>query len=170
MEPKFFKHRRPCDYLPDDPLTAIDESWGDTWAILVMDEVVMWFYISLSHDGSSYDELSERARFVEFYIDLLPFLEAMYFYNERKKSKDNSEYSSQHLNKDEMDDPLQIIRPFCSKYPLSYVRIELWDFFQAVQFYEGPLKENIQKYDTSSFHQHLLTLVEAFYLIVGAKQ
>ncbi|MBN8853005.1 MAG: hypothetical protein J0H07_14200 [Sphingobacteriales bacterium] len=61
------------------------------------------------------------------------------------------------------------IKEFCLSYPLLYVRIELWDFFQAVQFYHGPLKEGIYQYNTSCLHMHLLTLLEAFYLIVGIK-
>jgi len=174
MDDKFNKRKRACDYLPEEPFTAIKESCFYYDVEHVMWEMPLWLYISLSHEGSQYDTLEERVVFIEFYQELLPFIEAAYLFYRKKvddpdKKPTREPYQPQHLWADEISDPMIIIRQFCQRFPLLYVRIELWDFFQAVQFYKGPLKEGIYQYDTSCMHMHLLTLVEAFYLIVGAK-
>ena len=170
MNNKYEKSKRPHDYLPDDPARAIDKSWGSTWAEIVMDEMTNWFYIAMSDEESIYDSFELRVRFVEFYVDLLPFIEATYCYDRIKEAKDTSAYATQHLTGEEENDPMIVIRQFCNKYPLHYVRCELWDFYETIQFYEGPLKERIDVHNTCNMHLHLLTLVEASYLIVGVKE
>lgn len=159
------KHaQRPIDLLPDDPFTAIEESWSLTCPSFVMNEILFWSYMAMSHQSSLYAELNFRAGFIGFFTDLLPFLEATYLYAHKKDSEEKPDYLIQYLSEDEQDDPIKIIRQFFDKYSHVYVRIELWFFYQAVEFYKGPLKV---EYNTSEFYLHLLTQVEAFYLIVG---
>jgi len=170
MDNKYNKPIRPIDYLPEEPYVAIRESCHEYDVQHVMWELPLWFYISLSHEASQYDTLEERVIFIEFYLELRSFLEAAYLFYKRKvddpdKKPTKEQYQPQYLGAEGINDPMIFIRQFCHKFPLLYVRIELWDFFQAVQFYEGPLKEGIYKYATSCLHMHILTLVESFYQI-----
>lgn len=184
MKAKFQKTKRPIDYLPDYPKEAIRQIWILADIQYVFHEIPYWFYMALSHDGAVYDDAVEtRSTFIEFYADLLPFIEATHFFNElerveEKDKKDDSRaphkkillYGGPHqpayLNKAELADPLLVMRTFCQTYPLSYVRIELWHFFEAVQYYEGPFKKLIYQYNTQNFYLNLLTLVEASHLLI----
>jgi len=175
MDSKYSKRKRPSDYLPEEPFTAIKESCFHYDAEHVLWELNLWLCISPSHEGSTYDELKERARFIEFYLYFLIFIEAVYIYYKQKMPNEEPlrEPEEAHqflcLTKEQKSEPTTAIKEFCTSYPILYVRLELWDFFQAVQFYHGPLKESIYQYDTSCLHMHMLTLIEAFYFIVDLR-
>ncbi|MBN8853004.1 MAG: hypothetical protein BGO55_14270 [Sphingobacteriales bacterium 50-39] len=160
------EYKRPIDRLPDDPFTAMEESWELMPPSFVMPEIVYWSLMAMSHQSSLYAELKYRTRFIAFFADLLLFLEATYVYARKMESEESPGYLIQYLSKDHKDDPIKAIKRFCNNYPHSYVTVELWFFYQGVQFYEGPLTG---EYETSEVHLHLLTLVESFYQILEAK-
>ena len=161
-----YDDKRPIDFLPGDPYTAVEQSWDRIWPSFVMEEILYWSFMAMSHQSSLYTELKYRTRFIGFFIDLLPFLEATYVY----ARKNGSDYKLQYLTRESEEDPIKVIKQFCNKYPHSYVRVELWFFYQAVDFYQGPIKDSVEEYDLSKFHLHLLTVIEAFYLIMGVKE
>jgi len=174
MEHKYNKQKRAIDFLPADPYKAIAEVCVLYDVDHILRELPAWLNMSFSHECSAYDNLEDRSRFIEFYDNLLPFIEAAYAFRDIKIPNEYSgdysvgvPYEFQYITMEEIADPMIVIRRFCEQYPLLYVRIELWDFFQAVQFYDGLLKEAIYRYDTSCLHLYIQTLVEAFYLIWG---
>jgi len=176
MENKHHKEKRPIDLLPNEPYNAIADVCRLYDMNYILKELPIWFRMSLSHDSSAYDVVEERARFIEFYDDLLPFIEAAYVFAKEKMPQEQPafkptkwSYHPEYLSIEERADPMIIIIRFCELYPLLYVRIELWDFLQAVQFYKGPLKEKIYQYDTSCLHLYIQALVEAFYQILEVK-
>jgi hypothetical protein len=181
METKFLKTKRPIDYLPDAPKEAIRQVWKDTDGDYVLAELPYWLYMALSHESTIYNEdFVKRASFITFYTHLLPFVEASYFFNEvesaekeemgkvpRKKYIWLDKYQPEFLDKEQAVNPITVIAVFYNAFPLSYARIELWDFFEAVQFYEGPLKQKIYPLNIGAFYLNLLTLVEARHLLAS---
>jgi hypothetical protein len=177
------RHKRPIDYLPEHPTEAIRQIWIDADIEYILYEIPYWLYMALSHEGAVYnDTVEERRLFIEFYADLLPFIEATNFFNEIEIAEQNDkkpdshaprkkillyggDYQAVYLSKTEVINPLLVIARFCKTYSIPYVRIELWHFFQAVQYYDGPLKEFIYKDNTHNFYLNLLTLVEAGHLL-----
>jgi len=157
------KLKRPIDYLPKNPHKAIREVWCEMDLDTILDDL-------------EYEDAEQRENFVDFYFQLLFFVEAIYFYNKvrDKKKMEHYERASQET-KDFMDsinqrrkltekttlNPVLVIVQFCELFSIKFVRIELWDFFDAVQTYEGHFKDFIEKEDVSHLYLNLLTLAEA---------
>jgi|SRR5580692_5141452 hypothetical protein len=72
------------------------------------------------------------------------------------------------INMDQVKEPLPIIIEFAKKYDRSYVRLELWHFFDGVSFYDGPLSREI-RYPKDNQTQWLLLhcVTEAAYVIAS---
>src|SRR5260221_13687601 len=123
MGSKFEKQKRAIDYLPENPMQAIEEVWYHQDVDYVLAELPYWLYMACSHEGATYnDEVEIRARLITFYVDLLPFVEAMYFlYKISNAWKEEDEkyplaprvryilsdnYRSQYLNKKNAANPI----------------------------------------------------------------
>ena len=179
---KFRKSKRPIDYLPGKPSTAIYESWK--WESLdnLREQMDMWFYAALCSRHGAYDDPKEREMFILFYSNFITFIEATYFYNKARdiEQKKRYENASDELKKDMDSENLpvnlteeQILNPaitmeaFCKKFSIVYIRIELWDWMEAVNYYKGEFE--IIKEFVSTQYLTLLTLCEAAYVITETK-
>jgi len=184
---KIKKPDRPIDLLPASPITALKMVWKDeSIEHLVLGEIANWFYIALSNESAVYvnDEMDSRAQFIEFYSDLLPMIEATHCYTLRslffEKNTTWADYNQMveaihedagdgyfysHISDTEITNPMQPMVRFCIKYPIGYARRELWDFFQGVETYNGPVRYHVSRYVLSDYYLSVLTMVEASYAL-----
>ena len=152
--------------------------------------MTIWFYMALSNDcAAPYvdDDGEGRATFIEFFADLLPVIEANYcrammssYYKKNnvwpdvKKLKAvinehmQDDYSLIYVNEDEMLDPGRVMVNFCIRYPIDYVRRELWDFFEAASSYTGRFRKQVSVHYFSETYLKLLTIVESSYVLAGS--
>lgn len=141
--------------------------------------------MALSHEGSSYnDEIKVREAFIQFYADLLPLIEASFcchirhlYYQKNKTLPDLTtmpgaikddlchDYQCVYITDEEQIYPYGVFARFCVKYPIEYVRRELWDFLDAVQFYSGPYRKVVSKHCFSDYYLQMLTMVEIAYTL-----
>lgn len=178
------KRIRAIDYAQRSPLKAINAVWDVFDLDYVLHELEGWHYAALSHDESIYRGIEQRSAFIAFYNELLTFIEAMYFLNEieDKEKAERSEKMSDEvkalyagynrprkLDEKAISNPIPKIVNFCNVFPIEYVRVELWDFFEAVGVYDGVFQESIGRQNLFSLYEHLLTLLEAGFILVKRK-
>jgi hypothetical protein len=185
---KFTKPKRAIDHLPDDPFGALEKVWEhQDVALFLHDELRYWFYMALSHEGSTYnDEIEVRETFIQFYADLLSLIEASFcwyvrqtYYQKNRISPDLTnmpgairdvlchDYQCVYISEGDQIDPYHVFAKFCVKYPIKYVRQELWDFLDAVQFYSGPFRKVVSKHCFSEYYLQMLTMVEIAYVLLN---
>ena len=173
------KQKRAVDYLPYQPYHALEKAWEDRDLIDVTCELDLWLYMALSHDKAKYSEVNQRAIFLQFYYDFYYLIETSYFLNLRQiairdisESEITSFLEKQYLSTDthrlqphHVEEPFPVIQDFILKYRPEYIRIELWDFFDAVQLYDGPLAgPGFRKY-THAFWQFLTCISDCSIVI-----
>jgi hypothetical protein len=180
------KPKRAIDYLPADPFAALEKVWElEDVAHFLHGELAIWFYMALSHGGTIYnDEDTEiRAAFIRFYSDLLPLIEASFchsvawaYYRKNKTSPDlntmpaaikerlRHDYQCVYITDEEQVYPKAVYARFCVKYRIDYVRRELWDFLEAVQFYAGPFQKIVSESCFANYYLKMLTIVEIAYV------
>jgi hypothetical protein len=182
----FKKPDRPIDMLPGNPILALKMVWKDeSVQDIVHSQIANWFYMALSNECSIYanDNIKIRAQFIEFYADLLPIIEATHCYNVRSLFFDENQiwpdekqmheaihgdlgcdYFYTYISDTDIYNPCHPMVKFCIKYPLDYVRRELWDFFQGVETYNGPFRKHVATF-FSDYYLRVLTMVEASYVL-----
>lgn len=180
MADTLHKNRRPIDLLPDHPYQAIKGAWDSVDLDYLLAELQAWFYMAISCEEGAYDQKDQREPFIQFYDRLLYLVEALYFLNKRRdyekinklaqQSKEAQDWAAtlnlpRLLDKQEVKNPIPIIQHFCNDFPLEYTRIELWDFLEAVELYDGPFREQSSGASICEFYIILATLIEATYLI-----
>jgi hypothetical protein len=175
------KRKHAIDHLPERPFHALEEAWDENEMYLsdTHHDLQLWFSMALGHEGSVYNDLEDRAPFIQFYNDFLPFVEALYFLREAAiLTRDNrdSDFKAitqsfiksrerNWLSEDQFTNLYAPVANFCCKYELSYIRTELWDFFDAVQYYLGPLQTRLNRSSIHKFYGLLLCVSEAAYVI-----
>ena len=177
---EFTKSKRTIDYIPADPDKAIREVWKAIHLDTVLDEMEYWLYMAMANHLAIYENTEERANFVVFYFELLFFIEAIYFYDKLRDEEGKKRYEASteegkefldninqrsRLTEDATLNPNPLIEEFCGMFPIAYARIELWDFFQAVNSYEGHFKSFINTEYSSQLYLNLLTLAEAAHIL-----
>jgi hypothetical protein len=183
---KFIKAKRAIDHLPGDPFGALEKVWDlEDVALFLHDEIRYWFYMALSHEGSIYNEkIENQETFIQFYADLLPLIEASFccyvrhlYYQKNRALPDLAamqsaikenlchDYECVYITDEEQIHPYGVFARFCIKYPIEYVRRELWDFLDAVQFYSGPYRKVVSKHCFSEYYLKMLTMVEIAYVL-----
>jgi hypothetical protein len=187
--PYFSKPERPIDHLPGSPLNTLAELWKEEdIRHLIHGELSVWFYMALSNDCVSYvnDDGESRATLIEFFADFLPVIEANYcramissYYKKNNSWPDvaklkaainehmHDDYSFIYIYEHEMLDPQQVMVNFCIRYPIDYVRRELWDFFVAASSYSGRFRKEVSSRFFSETYLKLLTIVESSYALAG---
>jgi|SRR6185437_11887666 len=175
------KEKRAVDFLPNQPYHALEKIWEERDLIDVTCELDLWLYMALSHDKTKYLEVNQRASFLQFYYDFYYLIETSYFLNLRQiairdmpeneiepfLSKEYLSTDTHRLQPYHVEDPFPVIQDFIRKYSLEYIRIELWDFFDAVQLYDGPLATpGFRKY-THTFWQFLTCISDCTIVITS---
>ena len=176
MSAKYKKEKRPIDYIPFHPHKAIQEVWGMIDLDNMLNDVEISFYMAVACPGW-YEE--ERPDLAEFHYHLLFFIEAMYFYNKPRDKEALSRYEKwseeakvffdsinnrKRLSEYGAENPMKTIKEFCNKFPITYLRIEVWNFFEATNAYEGEFEDELTTYP-SIIYIALLTLCEAGHIL-----
>ena len=181
------KPKRAIDYLPDDPLEALEKIWEhEDVGNLLNGELRYWFYMALSHAGTVYNnddgDCDVRATFIELYDELLPLIEASFchsvrhlYYQKNSSYPDRKtmsaaikerlcyDYNCNYITDSEKVCPEAVYTRFCTKFRLEYVRRELFDFLDAVEFYTGPFRKKVSKHCFFHYYTMMLTIVEIAY-------
>jgi len=183
---KINKPKRPIDYLPDSPLEALEKAWEDVDVSQLLEgELRYWFYMALSHGSTVYRDADgdTRAPFIEFYDELLALIEASFchsvqylYYQQHKEYPDRKtmpvaikarlchDYTCRYITQTEQICAEAVYTRFCMKFELAYVRRELFDFLDAVEFYSGSFREKVSSHCFFHYYTMMLTIVEIAYV------
>jgi len=175
--------KEPIEYLPKEPLSAIERVWKDVDLDYVLDdELSIWLYMAIASKTGNYgpyDDCDDRATMADFFYDFLLYVEALYFYNQegdpspkKRKKRSNALGPSwpecnqpRRLSQEQLKDTLGVVQDFFKKYPIGQARKEWSDFYEAVQLYEGRFKELVFKTNIFRMYTSLSCLLEAGYLL-----
>lgn len=175
-------HKRPIDYLPYNVNKAISEAWLKFSLQNVLDELESWFNAALTNPLGCYKNAHERESFFIFYYELIRLIEATCFYDgilnrdrnvkqikssTKKEKKVYTEGNSPiNFSFEQAENPLHIIKEFCSSFSAEWVRIELWNFFEAARSSDGYFSVDLTH--ITLLHLILSTLTEAAYVITAS--
>lgn len=175
------QYRWPADLLPAQPFHALSAAWEDIGLSDVKHEIPIWLSICVSHECANYHDHDERARVAIFMYDILDLLEALYFALrfkmercknpateldsfQRKLYNCREGFSNLYMGG---YDPSGIISAFSEKYRRVYVRHELWQFFDGVRFYDGPLLKKINIFNTHNLWLLLHCTADSAYIVTS---
>lgn len=140
------------------------------------------FFMAVSHPSAKFYELKEREGLALLVYNLLYLMEIMYFEVAfQKKQKEENFSFKDAWNKvledetpywvdiDEIKRPSRWLISFTKDYSLEFIRNELWIFFDAVRFYDGPLNARITPQDTHNMWQVLTCITEAAYIVTSMR-
>lgn len=178
MEYLFSKIKRPIDHIPHDVHMAIREVWAMVELNELLKDVESAFFMAITSD--EYENMEDRDSFVIFYSKLLPFIELMYFYyrstdkvmidhyesmsDERKLTHDNAN-RKHRISMDQANNPLIDIKAFCKNFSIEYIRIELWQFLDAINSNKYEVVEE-PKNHSNIIYMALITLCESGYILL----
>jgi len=171
-----------ADFLPRQPFQALQAVFQDKDPSNIDNELNAWFFLCVSHEGAAYYEHEEREDLAILIFDLLRLSAAIYLilrFKEKAPKKPTAEFTFKsfsrtiqafqlyRLKQSEIENPFAAITDFVKAYSRSYVRLELWDFYDGVRSYSGPLLNKIFLYDTQNMWLLLHCVTEAAYAITS---
>lgn len=171
--------KRPIDYLPYNVNKAISEAWLVFHLDSILDELETWFKAALANPLGNYEKAEERESFFIFYDGLIRLVEASYFYckviDQERDAKWMASWTDQereehckdsgpiNLNEEQTKNPLPVFKEFCSLFCVEWIRIELWNFFEAARSSDGYFTVDLT--DITWLYLVLSTLTEAAYIV-----
>jgi hypothetical protein len=162
----FNKGKRLTEYVNENPLYVIEEVFNPAkWNANCLKE---WVEIGLVSDDSAYGDAEDRQTLVTFKDHLQILIESLYIINlqrisdSAKKEWSLKVYTPHLLNKEQADNPKQVIEEFFKKYPIVYIMRELEDLLETGISHTGPWKNEItcpwHVFDT---YRDILCLIKA---------
>ena len=128
-------------YLPESPKDALKQVFDETDYFQIYATLEEWIPIAMSNQVGDYDDFPDREKLVVFCEDLMELIGVM-------------------CEKDFFENrpALALCKDFRDKYPLLYIRREVFLFFNAVASYDGPI--SIDREYIGYSYLYLLTIAE----------
>lgn len=180
--PAKINRKWPADFLPRQPFHALQVVFEDKDPSIIDNELTAWFLICVSHTGAEYYEHQEREDLAILIFDLLRLSAAIYLvlrFKQKAPKNPTAELSFKsfsrtiqaiqlyRLKQSDFENPFTAVTDFVKAYSRSYVRLELWQFFDGVRSYSGPLLNKIFFYDTQNMWLLVSCITEVAYIITS---
>ena len=93
------------------------------------------------------------------------FIDALHSINEHQPEANGTTGNNTPvlLTKDQLANPITVVTAFFKKFRVTYIRRELWDWFQAGMTFGGDYPENLWPVVVFNLYDYLSCLTEAGY-------
>lgn len=167
------KDPRLIELAHTDPLRAIKEVFFQEELLVTKENLTKWVHMALSTEWCDYTEADHRVQLLEFYKELLPFIEAMYVIGQRTTSPKQSGPADSPqppqayyntpvlLSQELLANPEPVIYDFLERFPAVYIQRELWEWLYAGLSHLDELSDRLPGLDILSTYDRVLCLIES---------
>jgi hypothetical protein len=151
--------------VTDDPLHVIGEIFKLESMEFIKEGLADWLQVALVSESIKYSFGGQRSCLLSFYNELLLMVEALNSINEHQPDVNETTGKNEQvlLSNDQLANPITVITAFYKKFPVNYIRRELWDWFHAGITFGGTYPENLWPDVVFNLYDYLSCLTEAGY-------
>jgi len=165
------------------PIPCLQEVFKAFHLLDITNELNHWFQVGMSNDNSAYEDGIQRSNLMRFNGELQILAEALCLINKShqpKGLKDRMErlppeikmvmqqYNQPtKLSLEEMINPMQVVKRFCSVFTREYANREMWDWLDAVITYDGEYPNAVYKGHILTFYECLICLIESAFVLTN---
>ena len=159
-----------------DPLKAINEVFSRENLVVLKENVTKWLHVVLATDWRDYANADHRVQLLEFYEELLLFIEAVYviFKRATENEQSGSELPSTKipheqpalLNEEQLSNPAPVILHLFKRFPQLYIQRELWEWLSAGLTFSGEFSERLYGLYVLSTYEEVLCLIESAHQLI----
>jgi hypothetical protein len=122
-----------------------------------------WYFVATSGECNAYDEAENRKQLNILVTDLNSFFDALHVINSQINTavKQSTQDKIIHLSRDQVLNPTELISSFFKKFPITYLRRELFDWLQASISFTNPWPENFHVGNVCGTYNIFSCLIES---------
>jgi hypothetical protein len=160
---KFNKPKQLIEYANNEPLYVINKIFKNESLDFLRDQLRDWLFVAISADTAIYEDGEQRKQLLSFQDQLLVLVEALFVIHSENIDKESlkDEEKPRLLSQDQIANPLQVIKAFFEKFPITYCLRELYDWLEAGIVYSGDYPENMNEYGVLLTYRIALCLIKA---------
>ncbi|WP_207515004.1 hypothetical protein [Longitalea luteola] len=149
-----------------DSMYVISKIFKNNTAQSLIEKLNNWKFVSLSAEFSVYNNSDHRCQFMQFYEDLILFIEIMaviFIYNltdDNVKNKFKIRNKTTLLTKEQIGHPKNVVTEFFGSYPMKYIKRELEDMLDAGIAFVHPWPDNFKEVQVLNIYRTTLCLIE----------
>jgi len=149
------------EMVKHDPYLVIKEILSNHSLPKIRNLLRDWQFVGITTECSTYDEADQRKQLLLFYKGLFPLIEALFVINAENNKVEIEKDKLEYLRKDQLIKPIKVIEEFFEKFPLMYVRRELYDWLEAGLSFNGPWPEDFSEGEVLDTYNVIWCLVES---------
>lgn len=163
---QFNKPKQLLEFASEAPMYVINEVFKSESLGFLRDQLRDWLHVALSAETSVYDDGEQRRQLLSLYDSLLVFIEALFIiYTQNSDKKVNNGMpetdNTRLLSRDQIANPMQVIKGFFEKYLTVYIIRELNDWLEAGISYAGDYPDNMSELQVLYVYRNVLCLIKA---------
>lgn len=160
-----------------NPLHVIREVFQQKRLHFLKDNITDWLHVALSNETFEYETGEKRTVLLDFYNQLLLFIEAAYLTiqccepEKTNLSESNLNIKPDYnnttlLSREQIKNPLPVMADFFKQYSITYICRELWDWCYAGVSYIGAYPNNLCPGVVLDTYDYTLCLVQASWQLI----
>jgi hypothetical protein len=150
-----------------DPRLVIKEIFKHNSLSELRNLITYWQCFALTTDCTIYDETNQRKQLLLFNRGLNLFTEALCIINSKNNNEEINIDELKHLSKNQIAEPIQAIEEFFDKFPIVYIRRELYDWLEASLSFVGPWPDDFHQGNILNAYNIFLCLVESAIMLAS---
>jgi hypothetical protein len=175
------KPPRLIEMANSDPFHVIKEVYQQKRLHFLKDNITDWLHVALANDTLQYETGQQRTVLLDFYNQLLLFIEAAYVVIQKfepEKANESDSNTDNHiqenyneptlLSREQIQNPLPVMADFFKLYPITYIRRELWDWCYAGLSYTGTYPNDLCSGAVFDTYDYTLCLIQAGWQLVNS--
>jgi hypothetical protein len=163
------------------PLSSLREAFKTFQLDELKRELKRWLYVAISNNNSIYEDDMERRNLIRFRKEFKKLSEALYVINKSHRPKKEKDWLNRQtleireeiekfnqpttLNKEQLADPMPVVKRFCSRFTRQYAIREMRDWLEAVITYDGKYPKAVCREYLLIFYECLICLIECAFAL-----
>lgn len=163
------------------PLSNLREAFKTFQLDELKRELKRWLFVAISNNNSIYEDDMERRNLIRFRKEFRKLSEALYVINKAHRPKKEKDWLNRQtfeireeiekfnqpttLNKEQLADPMPVVKRFCSRFTRRYAIREMRDWLEAVITYDGKYPKAVCREYLLIFYECLLCLIECAFAL-----
>ena len=163
------------------PLPSLREAFKTFQLDELKKELKRWLYVAISNNNSIYEDDMERRNLIRFRKEFKKLSEALYVINKSHRPKKEKDWLNRQtleireeiekfnqpttLNKEQLADPMPVVKRFCSRFTRQYAIREMRDWLEAVITYDGKYPKAVCREYLLIFYECLICLIECAFAL-----
>jgi hypothetical protein len=131
------------------------------------DCLINWAIVATSEECNAYDDADSRKQLNLLVGDLNSYFEALYVINSQINNQVNKTKADKinDLSRDQILNPQEVLSSFFNKFPITYLRRELFDWLQASISFTQPWPKNFHEGRVCGTYKIFSCLIEAGWML-----